>query len=281
MEPQFTSRTPNVVMVDDFFDQPLDVRSFALEQQYHEDPAYHKVRRSQVFRWAGIKERFEKLLGVRITEWESHGYNGCFQYGIGGDQIVYHADTQTHAAIVYLTPDAHPSSGTNLYRSRATGLRIVDEASARSKGMTKRQAEERTYSKKLLDPTAWELVDSFGNVFNRCLIWNAQLIHAVSAYFGTNLHDARLSQIFFFDAEPADQSVGGNPLTAFRAAMACASAEYLVTPEQLLKQAKHIADLLLAFSEEQRESALELLKQENPVVHLTVVNLLKQAPGHG
>lgn len=279
MEPQFTSQTPNVVMVDDFFDQPLDVRSFALSQSYVEEPAYHKVRRSAPFRWAGIKERFEQLLGVRITQWEEYGYNGCFQYGIGGDQIVYHADEQTYAAIIYLVPDAPPCSGTNLYRSKATGLRLVNEATARSKGMTLRQAEERTFSKKLLDPTAWELVDSFGNVFNRCLIWNARLLHAVSNYFGTGLHDARLSQIFFFDAEPRVTAVPGNPLTQVMAATI--APEQLMTPEQLVRAADHLCNLLGNLTPEQRKSALQMIHNDNPVLHSVVVTQLKQAPDHG
>ena len=43
-----------------------------------------------------------------------------------------------------------------------------------------------------------------GNVFNRCVIWDAKLIHAAPTYFGHDIDTARATQVFFFDTE------GGN-----------------------------------------------------------------------
>jgi hypothetical protein len=42
-------------------------------------------------------------------------------------------------------------------------------------------------------------VDEVGNVFNRLVIWDAQLIHAAPVYFGHNIDTARLTQVFFFN----------------------------------------------------------------------------------
>jgi hypothetical protein len=49
------------------------------------------------------------------------------------------------------------------------------------------------------DRSRWEEVDRVGNFYNRLVLFNAQLAHGASAYFGTNLTDGRLFQNFFFN----------------------------------------------------------------------------------
>ena len=46
--------------------------------------------------------------------------------------------------------------------------------------------------------TPFELVDKIGNKFNRCVIMDAKLIHAASQYFGDDIKNDRLFQIYFF-----------------------------------------------------------------------------------
>lgn len=194
--------TPNVVVVDNFYANPDEVRAFALQLQYHEDKRYYRGNRSMsLHRFPGIKERFEDLLKLRITDWDEQPVNGVFQYCIGGDQRVFHSDMQKYAAVVYLTPDAPLSAGTQLLRSKETKLRAVNPRTAAEIGMTTQQAEILTYRNKLLDPTAWDVVDVIGNVYNRMVLWNAQLIHVAGDYFGTDVSNGRLFHIFFFNAE--------------------------------------------------------------------------------
>ena len=50
------------------------------------------------------KEKFEKVLGMKITEWEGHTMNGRFQSNKAGTPLVYHCDEQTWAACIYMTP---------------------------------------------------------------------------------------------------------------------------------------------------------------------------------
>jgi hypothetical protein len=52
-----------------------------------------------------------------------------------------------------------------------------------------------------LDSTEFELVDVVGNVYNRLVLFDAKMIHAASNYFGNNLNNGRLFQIFFFDLD--------------------------------------------------------------------------------
>jgi hypothetical protein len=52
-----------------------------------------------------------------------------------------------------------------------------------------------------LDSTEFEMVDTVGNVYNRIVLFDAKMIHAASCYFGTNLQNGRLFQLFFFDID--------------------------------------------------------------------------------
>lgn len=211
---QLAKVTPAAIVVDNFLANPDEVRTFALRQNFQENKEYHKGQRTRErFLWPGIKERFEALVGRKITVWEEHGFNGVFQYCKAGDQIVFHSDQQQWAGVIYLTPDAPPAAGTTLYRSKATKGRTVEESlktmayrpafapSGTLSNPSRSAIEQQMYGGKLLDPTAWEVVDVFGNVYNRLVVWNAQLVHAASCYFGETKENARLFQLFFWDTQ--------------------------------------------------------------------------------
>ena len=51
------------------------------------------------------------------------------------------------------------------------------------------------------DYTKWEMSDRLGNVYNRLVLYRGGLYHVSLDYFGKNLHDGRLFQVFFFNTE--------------------------------------------------------------------------------
>ena len=51
----------------------------------------------------------------------------------------------------------------------------------------------------IFDKTKWIEVDRVGNLYNRLVLWNGASIHSGSVYFGKDIHDARLFQVFFFN----------------------------------------------------------------------------------
>ena len=75
------------------------------------------------FCFPGLKERFEEIMGKKITKWEEHGMNGRFQYCWGGQPQVWHCDSQQWGGMLYLTPDAPYSCGTSLYAHKKTRAR--------------------------------------------------------------------------------------------------------------------------------------------------------------
>lgn len=186
-----TGYIPSFVVVDNFYDDADAVRRFALSLDFAYHPEYHKGKRTNtVHRFDGVKESFESILHCKIKNWTNYGVNGCFQSCIGGDQLVYHQDTQEYAAIIFLTPDAPPQTGTTFYRSKHT-----------KKMKTSPEEFGLVFNKGFLDPTEFEVVDVVGNVYNRLVLFDAQQIHAASNYFGNTVDNGRLFQIFFFDLE--------------------------------------------------------------------------------
>ena len=120
----FSRSVPHVLAVDNFFSDPDEIRAIALAQEYREDlRCYKGLRSTQRFLWPHLREELGRLLGTPVTKWLDHGANGVFQQTSYLDPLVWHHDTQSYAAAVYLTPDAPPQSGTSFWRDRVHGCR--------------------------------------------------------------------------------------------------------------------------------------------------------------
>ena len=62
-----------VWVVDDFYKDPYAVRDFALKQKFSANPEYHKgIRTEEQFFVPGTKEKFESIMGIKISKWECH-----------------------------------------------------------------------------------------------------------------------------------------------------------------------------------------------------------------
>lgn len=186
---------PSFVVVDNFYKFPDKIRQFALSQDFHEHPKNHKGKRTDtVFPFPNLKQRFETILGCKIKNWVEHSVNCCFQSCLGGDQLVYHFDIQEYAGLIYLTPNAPPEAGTTFYRSKIT------------KRMKVHNDFNTVFKTGVLDPSQFDIVDVVGNKYNRLVLFDAQMIHAASSYFGNHVDNGRLFQIFFFDLDHSPQN---------------------------------------------------------------------------
>ena len=182
-------------VVDNFYENPDLVRAYALQQEYNSDLRFYKGRRTfGRHSTPQIRQKFEEIMGEKIVRWDTPSeefggsMNGVFQYCTPEDALVYHYDSQKWAAMIFLTPNAPLNTGTSFYRHKETGITLADEADA-----------DRAFSGGYYDATKFELIDTVGNVYNRCVIFDARAIHAASEYFGQTKEDSRLFHIFFFD----------------------------------------------------------------------------------
>jgi hypothetical protein len=83
--------------------------------------------------------------------------------------------------LIYLDPDAIVDSGLRLWRNKDP----------------RRQFEWMTPKEN------WELIDMFGNVFNRLLLIRGDIPHSGSAGWGTGIENGRFFQTFFFKVRRA------------------------------------------------------------------------------
>lgn len=187
-------------VVDNFYDNPHAVREFALQQTYFpgEGAVGHRTRKQFLF--DGLRESFESIIGSKIVDhtndgfgWNDEGINGRFQYCPAGTPSVFHCDSQKWAAVIYLTPDAPPESGTSFFRHKETKIFHNSQIDWES-GQGLKVFNQNTF----LDGTPYEPIDIVGNVFNRLVIFDGGLIHSGINYFGWNIETSRLFHIFFF-----------------------------------------------------------------------------------
>ena len=185
----------SVWIVDNFYDDPDSIREFGLKQDYHIGGigrGYIGNRTHEQFLFPGLKEKFESIMGRKITKWKEYGMNGRFQYCWAGQPQVWHCDSQQWGGMIYLTPDAPYECGTSLYAHKKNRARTYNDEGFDA-------AWVNIEGDPHLDGSSFEPVDVMGNVYNRLVIFDASCIHSSSGYFGTVKENCRFWQMFFFD----------------------------------------------------------------------------------
>ena len=199
----FDNDNKDLIVVDNFYANPDLVREYAMNELEYAPSDYHKGQRSNSrFILDGTKEKLERVLGKKITNWNNGGYaNGVFQFCTADQPIVYHVDSQMYAAMVYLTPDAPPQTGTAMYRSKVTGISSFPGQESRMGNEYVDTFRGTNKEMNFYDGTQFEKIDDIGNVYNRLVIFNSSQLHAATEYFGDAIDNARFFHMFFFDIE--------------------------------------------------------------------------------
>jgi hypothetical protein len=189
----------NSLTIDDFYADPMQVREFALKQEFKVRGNY-PGQRTESFLTDSIKQKLRDILypfAGEITNWGGE-YTGSFQYTTAADRSWIHADSTTDwAAVCYLTPDAPVTAGTGIFRHKETGWMNFDY----KKQNDPEYMKQAPPGDECQDYTKWEMVDRVGNVFNRLIMYRADNYHVSLDYFGKDLNDGRLFQVFFFNTE--------------------------------------------------------------------------------
>lgn len=110
-----------------------------------------------------------------------------------------HTDSRSlcrYACVIYLSRDPAPDSGTSFCRLRypngAIGGNIVAAPNNNLVDALKVRG---------LPIQAWYEDLRVENVFNRMILYKANLVHSATGYFGQSLRDKRLTVVFFWMAE--------------------------------------------------------------------------------
>lgn len=183
----------NIIVVDDFYTNPDEVRNFALSQDFNISGNYPGLR-TKSFLSDSCKDAINNLLLYNaggVTDWmvENNGEGGgtgSFQICTSQDRTWIHTDPYNNwAGVCFLTPDAPLSGGTATYIHKKSKERTFIENSL--------------YEKDHYDYTQWEILDRVGNIYNRLVLFRGDLYHASVDYFGNNKENGRLFQLFFFN----------------------------------------------------------------------------------
>ena len=174
----------SILIMDNFYKNPEEVRNFALLQKFDITGNFPGFR-TKSYLTPEVKKTIEYLLipysnYPNINEYMDYHYNGCFQYNTARDRSWIHKDNYNNCAgIIYLTPDAPLSSGTNFYK------------------FYKENIDTDITDKYSQDVTKWNQCDSIGNKFNRLILFNSNQFHISNDYFGSEMNNGRLIQLFF------------------------------------------------------------------------------------
>jgi hypothetical protein len=187
-----------MLSISDFYNNPDEVRAFAMSQEFGESGNY-PGRRTKSFLNDSIKQIIQDNIRPFAGDvvWWGDDNSGAFQYTTAQDRSWIHSDGTTNwAGVCYLTPDAPLSSGTGIFRHKETGLKnwIYTEH-------TEEETKTAAPHVEGMDYTKWEMVDRIGNVYNRLILYRGDLFHVSLDYFGKDLQDGRLFQTFFFNTE--------------------------------------------------------------------------------
>lgn len=193
-----------LVARDGFYRDPDQVYRSALAATYHEPVDAIGWRSTAVHHEPGVRARLQRILGLRITRWDTDPAegNGVFYLGLsrGGRKEVpgvhfdYPRDDVT--VVVYLTPGLADDCGTSLWRHRATGL--TDEptpADARRLGRSRAELlalllRDSRHRRR------WIETDRVGYRANRLVAYPSGVLHSATRHYGATAGDGRVYQTF-------------------------------------------------------------------------------------
>tara|TARA_Y100000004_G_scaffold196857_1_gene268433 strand:- start:442 stop:1050 length:609 start_codon:yes stop_codon:yes gene_type:complete len=197
---------PVTYIIDDFYNNPLEVRDFALRLNFDVTGNF-PGKRTKPHVTKDIQDSIEEVLfphygkisNFNTTDYEfdkngnnlGENYNGTFYLTFEDDIQWYHADVHNRwAGVLYLNPDVSPDFGTGIYKWLGNNSMFYD--------YNNKELMD-TMWKDCQSNDSWQLVDQIGNVFNRLVLYRGDLFHKPLKSFGNNLQSGRLVQVFFFD----------------------------------------------------------------------------------
>lgn len=177
----------NMLVIDNFYENPYAVRKFALSQDKflnRQSPGYE----TQSFLSIELKNNLQKILqSFGELSFEDNTISkqntGSFFLNTSNTPAPWiHKDKPHYSAIIFLSENAPISSGTSILKLKNTQNGCIFDKNDR-----------------IFDKTTCIEIDNIGNKFNRVLIFNSHNYHVPNNYFGINDEDGRLTQVVWFN----------------------------------------------------------------------------------
>jgi hypothetical protein len=193
------------LVIDNFLPYPNVVRSWALSKDYYNSEQF-SARIGSHTSWPGIRtdhvmdldSDYANAILTQVSNIARRSFSDLplsirsyFQIcrESDGDSWIHQDNDVDVAALLYMSPNAPPSSGTTLYRCN-------DYNAWQSLDINAMKQINRTEKKDLYD-SLFTPVDIIGNVYNRLVMYRGDIFHKSNDYFGSTKEDSRLTQVFF------------------------------------------------------------------------------------
>jgi len=153
---------------------------------------------------AAVEARVRELTGSKrlwtegVAEGAASNHNHVQLVGLGESPARPHSDSRKlcrYAAVIYLTPNAPRSAGTAFYR-----LRFPNGALGGNYCPAPYANLREALNVQTLPLEAWASDVEIENVFNRLVVYKAELVHSATGYFGTEDDKKRMTAVFFWMA---------------------------------------------------------------------------------
>jgi len=205
-----------VTIIDDFFDDPMAIVQYALEQEYLPDPEN---------KWPGVRtdsmhnlnqNLFEqinsKLLRIFYPGVKYSYICGCFFQKVPANfnSGWIHRDESIVSGIIYLNPNPNPNSGTTIYKCKTPWATVNNI-----------KEKQKAYSLQTNDMDAMEKNNSqfresiiVKNEFNRLIAFDGHTHHGANDFDQIYSNEERLTIAFFIYSI---QSITPYPMIRLRA----------------------------------------------------------------
>ena len=204
-------------VIDNFFDNPDEIRKYALSLEFNSPRGSYPGFRSEQI--AFINPKLYEQINSRILSLFFDQNRDSLDISVESQfQIIpekfeegwAHQDVDVSgrniAGVIYLTPDAPLDCGTSIYRQKSepdyNDLRLRNEYyhKASIDDIEKyRKARDRYNSN-------FEKTLEVKNVYNRLLMYDTLEFHKESGFFGSLKENSRLTIVFFMTINPVGKS---------------------------------------------------------------------------
>lgn len=196
-----------ITVVDNFYENPDEVRKFALSQTYK-----HCFEiKDYPFTFPGSRtedlsiihpELFQKVCHKLTSLFHNFEHDvlrwqisTCFQSVTKKFErgVIHHDENTVFAAVLYLNPEPSKNSGTSLYKEGKSFDPSQYEAALKAN-------DDRFRKNQPVDTSYHQMFDEIVNVqniYNSLIVYEGHHHHSANDFFGDTLENSRLAQVFF------------------------------------------------------------------------------------
>jgi hypothetical protein len=196
----------NALIFDDFLPNPDIVRDWALSNTFYDSEQF-SAKIGSYTSWPGqrtdhvmtlstdyadtVLSKFADIARTCFYNCEDVSIRSYFQVctASDGDSWVHQDNDVDIAGVLYLSKNPTDNSGTTLYS-------CLDETEWSKLSIEDMKKINRIERKELYN-SMFKPIDIIGNVYNRLVMYRGDTWHKSNNYFGKDVYDGRLTQVFF------------------------------------------------------------------------------------